>query len=201
MAVVRTGSVVTISSDATTGSQSITVPSDADIMVVGFGTWDGSTDWIPTNPLTLNSVNITKAEETDYQSDVDQTWLGYLVNPDTGTQTFAWDMGSTSGFDGNVYGIAFYKNVDTTSPIVSSGKTSSGGADLTGLTGGQAPKRYLWTDAFAVCNYLELYDQTGEEAYRQLALRLVDQVHHLLGRHRAENPHTGRSIWSCWPPA
>jgi len=64
-------------------------------------------------------------------------------------------------------------------------------ADLTGLTGGQAPKRYLWTDAFAVCNYLELYDQTGEEAYRQLALRLVDQVQGKLGRHRAEDPRTG----------
>ena len=27
----------------------------------------------------------------------------------------------------------------------------------TGLTGACAPRRYLWTDAFAVCNFLELY--------------------------------------------
>ncbi|RLF12020.1 MAG: hypothetical protein DRJ69_01330, partial [Thermoprotei archaeon] len=33
---------------------------------------------------------------------------------------------------------------------------------------------------------------TGEEAYRQLALRLVDQVHHVLGRHRGDD---GRSGW------
>ena len=64
-------------------------------------------------------------------------------------------------------------------------------AHLTGLTGSQVPKRYLWTDAFAVCNFLELSRQTGEEEYRQLALRLVEQVHHVLGRHRADDPRTG----------
>ena len=36
-------------------------------------------------------------------------------------------------------------------------------ADSTGLTGASPePRRYLWTDAFAVCNYLELYRQTGD---------------------------------------
>ncbi len=64
-------------------------------------------------------------------------------------------------------------------------------AHLTGLEGQRAPKRYLWTDAFAVCNFLELYRPTGEEEYRQLALRLVDQVHHVQGRHRADDPRTG----------
>ncbi|MCL4301929.1 MAG: hypothetical protein KJ077_39905 [Anaerolineae bacterium] len=64
-------------------------------------------------------------------------------------------------------------------------------ARLTGLSEGQTPNRYLWTDAFAVCNFLELYRQTGDEKYRQLALRLVDQVHHVLGRHRADDKRTG----------
>lgn len=62
---------------------------------------------------------------------------------------------------------------------------------LTGLSEGQPPKRYLWTDAFAVCNFLELYRQTGDEKYRQLALHLVDQVHHILGRHRTDDVRTG----------
>jgi len=53
------------------------------------------------------------------------------------------------------------------------------------------PSRYLWTDAFAVCNYLALFQQTHNEAYRQLAMRLVDQVHHTLGRHRDDDPRTG----------
>lgn len=54
------------------------------------------------------------------------------------------------------------------------------------------PRRYLWTDAFAVCNYLELYRQTGEQHLLQLALKLVDQVHHTLGQQRKDS---GRSGW------
>jgi hypothetical protein len=65
-------------------------------------------------------------------------------------------------------------------------------AERTGLLStGVAPRRYLWTDAFAVCNFLELYRQTGNEHYRQLALHLVDQVHSILGRHRDDDPRTG----------
>jgi len=55
----------------------------------------------------------------------------------------------------------------------------------------KSPRRYLWTDAFAVCNFLGLYDQTGEEAYLNLGLQLVDQVHHTLGRHREDDLRTG----------
>jgi hypothetical protein len=53
------------------------------------------------------------------------------------------------------------------------------------------PRRYLWTDAFAVCNYLELFRQTGDEEHKNLALRLVDQVHYTLGRHREDDLRTG----------
>src|SRR5690606_2624526 len=61
-------------------------------------------------------------------------------------------------------------------------------AEFAGLTGldppRTRPRRYLWTDAYAVCNHLELFRRTGDGTYRDLALRLVDQVHHTLGRHR-----------------
>lgn len=57
---------------------------------------------------------------------------------------------------------------------------------------GGEPRRYLWTDAFAVCNYLGLHRLTGERRHLDLALRLVDQVHEVLGRHR---PDDGRSGW------
>ncbi|MFO7965888.1 MAG: hypothetical protein R6U50_18320 [Desulfobacterales bacterium] len=53
------------------------------------------------------------------------------------------------------------------------------------------PRRYLWTDAFAVCNLLELYRQTADENHLRLALALVDQVHHVLGRHRPDDRRTG----------
>lgn len=63
---------------------------------------------------------------------------------------------------------------------------------LTGLDGqASQSRRYLWTDAFAVCCYLELFCQRGNELYRELGLRLVEQVHHTLGRHRPDDPRQG----------
>jgi hypothetical protein len=64
-------------------------------------------------------------------------------------------------------------------------------AEDTGLSGAKPPRRYLWTDAFAVCNFLGLHRQSGEGRYLDLALHLVDQVHHVLGRHRADDPRRG----------
>ncbi len=57
-------------------------------------------------------------------------------------------------------------------------------ADRTGLTSSRPPCRYLWTDAFAVCNYIGLARATGNAEYVDLARRLVDQVHRVLGRYR-----------------
>jgi hypothetical protein len=31
----------------------------------------------------------------------------------------------------------------------------------------KSPQPYLWTDAFAVCNFLELYRQTNDESHKQ----------------------------------
>jgi hypothetical protein len=64
-------------------------------------------------------------------------------------------------------------------------------AGRTGITSERSPQRYLWTDSFAVCNFLGLSRATGDEQYKRLALRLVDQVHRVLGRHRSDEPRTG----------
>jgi hypothetical protein len=64
-------------------------------------------------------------------------------------------------------------------------------ADRTGLTSGRAPRRYLWTDAFAVCNLLALARATGNASHAELALRLIEQVHRTLGRHRADDRRRG----------
>ena len=63
---------------------------------------------------------------------------------------------------------------------------------LTGLSPeNNMPRRYLWTDAFAVCNFLGLYQATGGKEFKNLALQLVDQVHSVLGRHRHDDLRTG----------
>lgn len=65
-------------------------------------------------------------------------------------------------------------------------------AAQTGLSPAVAdPRRYLWTDAFAVCNFLELYRLSGDDTFLDLALALVDQVHNILGRHRPDDRRTG----------
>ena len=65
-------------------------------------------------------------------------------------------------------------------------------ADRTGLAASaRPPRRYLWSDAFAVCNFLELFRRTGRERYLQDALTLVKQVHTVLGRHREDDRRSG----------
>lgn len=53
------------------------------------------------------------------------------------------------------------------------------------------PRRYLWTDAFAVCNFVTLYRITEQNRFLETALRLITQVHETLGRHRADDIRRG----------
>ncbi len=67
---------------------------------------------------------------------------------------------------------------------MTAGELMTAFAERTGLTGVNPQRRYLWTDAYAVCNFLELgtIDQ---------ARALIDRVHHTLGRHRDDDPRRG----------
>ncbi len=44
--------------------------------------------------------------------------------------------------------------------------------------------RYLWTDAFGVCNFITLYHETMDENYLLRADSLIEDVHNTLGRDR-----------------
>ncbi len=48
--------------------------------------------------------------------------------------------------------------------------------------------RYLWTDAYAVCNYLGLFNATHERKWLNNAVILANEVHHVLGKHRSDDP-------------
>jgi hypothetical protein len=62
-------------------------------------------------------------------------------------------------------------------------------AASSGLLPGTQPRRYLWTDAFAVMTWVGLYECTGEQRFLDLAQRLVQQVHSVLGGHRKDEAH------------
>ena len=64
--------------------------------------------------------------------------------------------------------------------------------EATGVQGPSNPRRYLWTDAYAVCNYLSLWQTTGDAQYLTLARTLVDQVHSVLGRFDPADTRSGR---------
>jgi hypothetical protein len=52
-------------------------------------------------------------------------------------------------------------------------------------------RRYLWTDAFAVLNYLGLARETRDERFIERAIQLIDRVHHTLGRVRVNGTLAG----------
>ena len=64
-------------------------------------------------------------------------------------------------------------------------------AERTGLTGGTPPVRYLWTDAFAVCNFVGLERIWKDGKFLNLGRRLIEQVHETLGRHRSDDARSG----------
>ena len=78
------------------------------------------------------------------------------------------------------------------SDIKRAGKIMDWFADDTGISRrDRRGRRYLWTDAYAVCNFLELYLETGAARYFQLAADLVDLVHEILGQHRSDDVRKG----------
>ena len=64
-------------------------------------------------------------------------------------------------------------------------------AKRTGLIGEKKPKRYLWTDAFALCNFLSLFKYTKNDEFLNLAKKLIYQVHHILGKYREDDTKKG----------
>ena len=78
------------------------------------------------------------------------------------------------------------------SPQDTAARLMSEFARRTGLSpAAQDPRRYLWTDAFAVRNFLELFQQTADQQYRRYATELIDQVHWVLGQYRGDDVRNG----------
>ncbi len=53
-------------------------------------------------------------------------------------------------------------------------------------------ERYLWTDAFAVCNFVSLYERTREGRWLTYARELVEAVHAVLGAFHPDDARSGR---------
>ena len=115
MAITRIGSVGSFTNTSASSTQAITVPSDAEIMVVGIVGWDGGD--IPTfESATIAGAAMTKVS-ADYSDCCMMGAIFYRVLPTTGSQTFAWTWAGSLASYGGQFLYAFYKGIDTSSAI------------------------------------------------------------------------------------
>ena len=56
---------------------------------------------------------------------------------------------------------------------------------------GKANRRYLWTDAFAVLNFLALLEVCDDSEFEDQALRTIKEVHYHLGKFAEHDPRDG----------
>ena len=81
--------------------------------------------------------------------------------------------------------------VPSSDEVEQAARLMQGFAEQTGLRGEGPNRRYLWTDAFALCNFTVLWRSTLDDAYRELAFELVERVHDTLGRFRDDDARRG----------
>jgi hypothetical protein len=117
---VRIGSLSTSTSRANSGSTAITVPSDATMAIASvWGYHDGFANYFSGGSLELGGQAMT-AVAADGDTSKEMGALFYLVNPPTGSQNLDWDWlgdSSNAASHGVRFVYAFYKDVDTASPI------------------------------------------------------------------------------------
>lgn len=102
----------------------------------------------------------------------------------------------------NVRGRRAAEYTETEDPVTGDALPASARASLaarlmgayareTGLRDHAPQRRYLWTDSYAVANCLALHAIDPTAGWFGLAADLVAAVHHVLGRHRPDDPRTG----------
>ena len=105
-----------------TVSTTITVPADAEIVIVGVSGYQGSVGGFAGATFTKGGVDTAMTKATGGDSSA-ATWQGaafYLVSPDTGAnKTLKWDwIGTGTSGDGTLnFSVTFWKGIDTASPV------------------------------------------------------------------------------------
>lgn len=147
--------------DAGTASTTITVPSDAELILVGVGCYSSTTN----ADFSGGSLTFTKGGADTAMTSVRPTttpdstanWSGalfWMTLPDTGAnKTLKWDWAQASGTTDRhaLFAITFWKGCDTTSPIRASGGGKSASAPpytADAMTATAGDLLYAWTAFF-----------------------------------------------------
>lgn len=160
----RTGSAAEVTSSANSGSTSVTVPADATLMVVGVGGFFGTANQFSGGSVTIAGASLTAISGADASTSFWQGVIFYRVNPTTGSQTFAWDWVGAGAPDAGVsLTYAFYKGIDTGSPLKDSFASQAAGSPTatdsmtattgdcivawgSAFTGGAGAHAFTWTN-------------------------------------------------------
>src|SRR5262245_10221943 len=137
MAVTQTGSITQYSGgtgNSGTASSTITVPADAELVVVAVATWQNVANYITGGSLTFTkggvdtTMNAGSNQGNASTSNGFYSALFYLSSPDTGSnKTLKGDFSGTStANEVNLFSVTFWKGVDTADPV----RYSSGGQAL-----------------------------------------------------------------------
>ena len=115
----RTGTPSQANASAGNGSTSVTVPADANCVVAFWSHWDdnaGST----ISSLTINSVAFSIASQIAEGTPANAPGVGVarLINPATGSQTFAWTWsGGAARTQGGKIVLVYVKDANTSDPV------------------------------------------------------------------------------------
>ena len=145
MAIVQTGSVLQFpgpgSTNTGTVSTTITVPSDAELVVVGWSGYSSTANFFSTGSMTFTKGAVDTAMTAVSGGDSNTSFWNaayfYLVLPDTGSnKTLKWDWLGTAGATdpGSLCSVTFWKGIDTASPVRGTGGGQAGGVPYTSGT-------------------------------------------------------------------
>ena len=125
--ITQTGSVLTFNAAGTntgTVSSTITVPSDAEIVVVGVSGWRGDANYFSSGSMTFTKGGTdTAMVSATGAGDADGAFFNaavfYQALPDTGTnKSLKWDwLAAGTATDPPIISVTFWKGVDTSSPV------------------------------------------------------------------------------------
>lgn len=124
--ITRLGSVATFTSSSNSGSGSVTIPSGADLCLVGVSGFLGASNYFSHGSVSLGGVPFAVIP-ADGMVNAFMGALFYGVPTSTGAQSLVWDWsGTTTPNDGVIMAWACYSGVDRVAPI----RSSSGSQQL-----------------------------------------------------------------------
>lgn len=161
MAIVQTGSVLQFTGlgpgNTGTVSSTITVPADAEFVIVGWSSYSGSSAFFSGGGMTFTKGGVDTAMTYAGGDNGSAGWSGpcfYMVLPDTGSnKTLKWDWAGTGTASdaSTLCSVTFWKGVDTASPVraTGSGASSSNTPYTTGsIAGSSGDLAVAWVGGF-----------------------------------------------------